>query len=67
MNFDRTTMKPPVIKEKLPRPDPTPATLRRDYGSRRLERESTVMNTLLNDRTKRGKSDDVLRSSSFRY
>ena len=67
MNFDRTTMKPPVIKEKLPRPDPTPATLRRDYGSRRLERESTVMNTLLNDRTKRGKSDDVLRSTSFRY
>jgi len=67
MNFDRTTLKPPVIKEKLPRPDMTPSTLGRDYTFRRQERESTVMRTLMNDRSKRGHSDEMSRSSSFRY
>jgi len=67
MNFDKTASKPPIIKEKLPRPDLTPSTLGRDYSFRRQERESTVMKALMNDRTKRGKSDDVTRSTSFRY
>jgi len=67
MNFDRTTLKPPIIREKLPRPDMTPATLGRDYSFRRQERESTVMKTLMNDRSKRGQSDEMSRSSSFRY
>lgn len=67
MNFDRTISKPPIIKEKFLRPDPSPSTLTRDYSFRRQERESTVMKALINDRSKRGKSDDIPKSSSFRY
>ena len=66
MNFDRTSSKPPVIKEKFPRPDQTP-TLSRDYSFRRQERESTVMKALINDRSKRGKSDEISKSTSFRF
>ena len=64
MNFDRTISKPPVIEEKFLRPDPSPSTLTRDYSFRRQERESTVMKALINDRSKRGKSDDIPKSSS---
>ena len=60
MNFDRTTIKPPVIREKFPRPDATPLIRRRQ------EREATVINAIVTDRAKRGKSDDFLRSNSFR-
>ena len=62
MNFDRTTIKPPLIKDKLPRPDMTPSTLSRDFSYRRQDRESAGK-----ERFSRGKSDDILRSSSFRY
>ena len=61
MNFDRTSIKPPVIREKFPRPEATPLLRRRQ------EREATVINAIVTERAKRGKSDDFLRSSnSFR-
>jgi len=65
MNFDRTSIKPPIIREKLPRPEATPLLTRRD---RRQEREATVISAIVSDRATRGKSDDFLRSSnSFRF
>ena len=60
MNFDRTLIKPPVIREKFPRPDATPLLRRRQ------EREATVISALASERAQRGKSDDFLRGSSFR-
>ena len=64
MSFDRSAIKPPIIRERLPRPDNSHGTLGRD---RRVDREATVMKTI--EGTRRGKSDDLLRSSStsFRY
>ena len=64
MSFDRTTMKPPIIREKLPRPDATPMLCRRQ--ERRQEREATVISAIVTDRARRGKSDDYMRSS-FRF
>merc|ERR1712128_102764 len=70
MDFDKTNWKPPVIKEKLPRPDPTPIkysmTLGRDKSARRNDRERTVIDGLMKDRASRGKSDDFLKTSSYR-
>merc|ERR1740128_1531879 len=70
MDFDKTNWKPPVIKEKLPRPDPTPIkysmTLGRDKTDRRNDRERTVIDGLMKDRASRGKSDDFLKTSSYR-
>jgi len=70
MDFDKTNWKPPVIKEKLPRPDPTPIkysmTLGRDKTARRNDRERTVIDGLMKDRASRGKSDDFLKTSSYR-
>ena len=59
MSFDRSAIKPPIIRERLPRPDHSHGTLGRD---RRVDREATVMKTI--EGTRRGKSDDMLRSSS---
>ena len=65
MSFDRTMSKPPIIRDKLPRPDATPLISRRQ--ERRQEREATVISAIVTDRAKRGKSDDLLRSSTFRF
>ena len=65
MSFDRTMSKPPIIRDKLPRPDATPLLSRRQ--ERRQEREATVITAIVSDRAKRGKSDDLLRSSTFRF
>ena len=65
MSFDRTLSKPPIIRDKLPRPDATPLLSRRQ--ERRQEREATVITAIVSDRAKRGKSDDLLRSSTFRF
>lgn len=54
MSFDRSAIKPPIIRERLPRPDNT---------HRRVDREATVMKTM--EGARRGKSDDLLRSSSY--
>ena len=62
MSFDRSAIKPPIIRERLPRPDNSHGTLGRD---RRVDREVTVMKTI--EGTRRGKSDDLLRSSSTSY
>ena len=62
MSFDKTAIKPPIIRDRLPRPDNSHATLGRD---RRLDREATVVKTI--EGARRGKSDDMLRSTSFRY
>merc|ERR1712013_661923 len=70
MNFDKTSWKPPVIKHKYDRPDPTPSkytmTLGRDKISRVQERERVVIDKLMMDRASRGKSDDFLKNSSYR-
>jgi len=70
MNFDKTSWKPPVIKHKYDRPDPTPSkytmTLGREKMSRIQERERVVIDKLMMDRTSRGKSDDFLKNSSYR-
>ena len=62
MSFDRSAIKPPIIRERLPRPDNSHSTLGRE---RRVDRETTVMKTI--EGARRGKSDDLLRSSSFRH
>ena len=62
MSFDRSAIKPPIIRERLPRPDNSHSTLGRE---RRVDREATVMKTI--EGARRGKSDDLLRSSSFRH
>merc|ERR1712142_658018 len=70
MNFDKNNWKPPVIKHKYDRPDPTPSkytmTLGRDKMSRIEERERVVIDKLMMDRASRGKSDDFLKNSSYR-
>ena len=60
MSFDRSAMKPPIIRERLPRPDNSHGTLGRE---RRVDREATVIKTM--EGARRGKSDDLLRSSSY--
>ena len=60
MSFDRSAIKPPIIRERLPRPDNTHGTLGRE---RRVDREATVIKTM--EGARRGKSDDLLRSSSY--
>eukprot|EP00090_Calanus_glacialis_P022407 TRINITY_DN34579_c0_g1_i1.p1 TRINITY_DN34579_c0_g1~~TRINITY_DN34579_c0_g1_i1.p1 ORF type:complete len:1063 (-),score=231.73 TRINITY_DN34579_c0_g1_i1:142-3330(-) len=70
MSVDKNNWKPPVIKQKFERPDPTPVkytmTLGRDKTSRMQDRERTVIDRVMTDRTSRGKSDDFLKSSSYR-
>jgi len=70
MNFDKSTWKPPVIKQKYDRPDPTPVkysmTLGREKMTRMQERECTVIDRIMTDRQSRGKSDEFVKSSSYR-
>jgi len=70
MNFDKSNWKPPVIKQKYDRPDPTPVkysmTLGREKMSRMQERERTVIDRIMTDRQSRGKSDEFVKSSSYR-
>jgi len=77
MDFDKTTIKPPMITAKLPRPDAgkyqsSSSTISmanqyqesKERASRRMEREKAVINRVLSDRGSRGKSDDLLLSKS---
>merc|ERR1719323_178519 len=77
MDFDRTTLKPPIITQKLPRPEPgkysnlsssMSSTIERsEREGRRMERERAVLERVLGDRTSRGKSDDLLaKTPSYR-
>jgi len=76
MDFDRTTLKPPIISQKLPRPEPgkysgtssMSSTMERsEREGRRMERERAVLERVLGDRTSRGKSDDLLaKTPSYR-
>jgi len=76
MDFDRTAMKPPIISQKLPRPEPgkysnissMSSTMERsEREGRRMERERAVLERVLGDRTSRGKSDDLLaKTPSYR-
>merc|ERR1711915_66295 len=70
MNFDKSNWKPPVIKQKYDRPDPTPVkysmTLVGEKISRMQEREHTVIDRIMTDRQSRGKSDEFVKSSSYR-
>merc|ERR1711981_74937 len=76
MDFDRTALKPPIISQKLPRPEPgkysnissMSSTIERsEREGRRMERERAVLERVLGDRTSRGKSDDLLaKTPSYR-
>merc|ERR1712110_1169007 len=59
MDFDRTAMKPPIITQKLPRPEPgkysnissMSSTIERsEREGRRMERERAVLERVLGDR-----------------
>lgn len=78
MNFDRTVLKPPIIAQKLPRPEPSKYsvsgssmsnTLEKREGReiRRMERERAVMEKVLGERSSRGKSDDLLTATRPSY
>ena len=78
MNFDRTALKPPIIAQKLPRPEPSKYsvsgssmsnTLEKREGReiRRMERERAVMEKVLGERSSRGKSDDLLTATRPSY
>ena len=78
MNFDRTALKPPIIAQKLPRPEPSKYsisgssmsnTLEKREGReiRRMERERAVMEKVLGERSSRGKSDDILTTTRPSY
>jgi len=79
MNFDRMSIKPPIIAQKLPRPEPSKYTAitsmssttldRQQKAGRRMERERAVLEKVLGDRSSRGRSDEILgnsRSPSYR-
>ena len=76
MDFDRAALKPPIISQKLPRPEPgkyssissMSSTMERsEREGRRMERERAVLERVLGDRTSRGKSDDLLaKTPSYR-
>merc|ERR1712192_217360 len=77
MDFDRTALKPPIISQKLPRPEPgkysnissmsSSGMERSEREGRRMERERAVLERVLGDRTSRGKSDDLLaKTPSYR-
>ena len=74
MNFDRISIKPPIIAQKLPRPEPgkhasisTISSTLEKREARRVDRERVVLDKVLGDRSSRGKSDDLLvKSSSYR-
>jgi len=77
MDFDRTALKPPIISQKLPRPEPgkysnissmSSSTMERsEREGRRMERERAVLERVLGDRASRGKSDDLLaKTPSYR-
>jgi len=76
MDFDRTSLKPPIISQKLPRPEPgkysnlssmTSTMERSEREGRRMERERAVLERVLGDRSSRGKSDDLLaKTPSYR-
>merc|ERR1711974_521592 len=63
MDFDRTALKPPIISQKLSRPEPgkysnissMSSTIERsEREGRRMERERAVLERVLGDRTSRG-------------
>jgi hypothetical protein len=76
MDFDRTALKPPIICQKLPRPEPgkysglgssSAPGMTVEREARRMAREHAVLDRVLGDRASRGKSDDFLtKTSSYR-